>query len=81
MPGVAAPPSADVPSLAGYTVGVTAARRAEELGTMLERRGATVLQGPALRIVALTDDTDLLEATRGLIARPPDVTVATTGIG
>ncbi|MBA3799390.1 MAG: uroporphyrinogen-III synthase [Geodermatophilaceae bacterium] len=81
MPGVAAPASADVPSLAGYTVGVTAARRAEELGTMLERRGATVLQGPALRIVALTDDTDLLEATRGLIARPPDVTVATTGIG
>jgi len=81
MPGVEAPPSADVPSLAGYTVGVTAARRAEELGTMLERRGATVLQGPALRIVALTDDTDLLEATRGLIARPPDVTVATTGIG
>jgi len=81
VPEIDAPPSADVPSLAGYTVGVTAARRAEELGTMLQRRGATVLQGPALRIVALTDDTDLLAATRRLIARPPDVTVATTGIG
>ncbi len=83
----AADPNADtqspveVASLAGFTVGVTAARRAEELGTMLQRRGACVVQGPALRIVALTDDTDLLEATRGLIDRPPDVTVATTGIG
>ncbi|MBA3907653.1 MAG: uroporphyrinogen-III synthase, partial [Pseudonocardiales bacterium] len=74
-------PSPAVPPLAGFTVGVTAARRAEELGTMMERRGAAVLHGPALRIVALADDTDLLAATRGLIARPPDITVATTGIG
>ncbi|MER6980154.1 uroporphyrinogen-III synthase, partial [Streptomyces carpinensis] len=29
--------------LAGFTVGVTAARRADELGALLERRGATVL--------------------------------------
>jgi uroporphyrinogen-III synthase len=72
---------AAVPPLAGFTVGVTAARRAEELGTMLERRGAVVQQGAALRIVPLADDTDLADATRGLIARPPDVTVATTGIG
>jgi uroporphyrinogen-III synthase len=71
----------EVPPLAGFTVGVTAARRAEELGTMMERRGAVIQHGPALRIVALADDTDLLAATRGLIARPPDITVATTGIG
>jgi uroporphyrinogen-III synthase len=71
----------DVPPLAGFTVGVTAARRAEELATMMERRGAAVQHGPALRIVALADDTDLLAATRGLIAIPPDITVATTGIG
>jgi uroporphyrinogen-III synthase len=70
-----------VPPLAGFTVGVTAARRAEELATMLERRGATIQHGPALRIVALADDTDLESATRGLIASPPDITVATTGIG
>ncbi|MHA6796508.1 uroporphyrinogen-III synthase [Pseudonocardia bannensis] len=67
--------------LAGFTVGVTAARRAEELGTMLERRGAAVQHGPALRIVPLADDTELLESTRALVADPPDVTVATTGIG
>lgn len=66
-----------VPPLAGFTVGVTAARRAEELATMLERRGAVVQLGPALRIVPLADDTELADATRALIARPPDVTVAT----
>jgi uroporphyrinogen-III synthase len=70
-----------VPPLAGFTVGVTAARRAEELGAMLERRGAAVVHGPALRIVPLPDDADLRAATVDLIARPPDVTVATTGIG
>ncbi|MGH3570120.1 MAG: uroporphyrinogen-III synthase [Pseudonocardia sp.] len=77
----AAVPAAAVPPLAGFTVGVTAARRAEELGAMLARRGAAVLQGAALRIVPLADDTDLRGATGELIARPPDVTVATTGIG
>jgi uroporphyrinogen-III synthase len=70
-----------VPPLAGFTVGITAARRADELGTMLERRGACVQQGAALRIVPVADDTELAEATRGLIADPPDITVATTGIG
>ncbi|GEL25503.1 uroporphyrinogen-III synthase [Pseudonocardia sulfidoxydans NBRC 16205] len=72
---------AAVPALAGFTVGVTAARRADELATMLERRGAVVQHGPALRIVPLADDAQLLESTRALLARPPDVTVATTGIG
>ena len=62
-------------------MGITAARRADELGTMLERRGAAIQHGPALRIVPLADDTELLAATRELIARPPDITVATTGIG
>jgi uroporphyrinogen-III synthase len=74
-------PAAAVPPLAGFTVGITAARRAEELATMLERRGAVVQQGAALRIVPVADDTELAEATRALLARPPDVTVATTGIG
>jgi uroporphyrinogen-III synthase len=73
--------AADVPPLAGFAVGVTAARRADELGMMLERRGAIVQHGPALRIVPLVDDTELLAATRKLIEQPPDITVATTGIG
>jgi uroporphyrinogen-III synthase len=77
----AASTTTPVPPLAGFAVGVTAARRADELGTMLERRGATVLYGPALRIVPLADDTELLAATRALVAGPPDITVATTGIG
>jgi uroporphyrinogen-III synthase len=67
--------------LAGFTVGVTAARRAEELGTLLERRGATVLHAPALRIVPLADDSELLAATKELIDQVPDVVVATTAIG
>lgn len=77
----APPDSGPVPSLAGFTVGITAARRAEELATMLERRGATTQHGPALRIVALADDADLERRTRDLVADPPDITVATTGIG
>jgi uroporphyrinogen-III synthase len=70
-----------VAPLAGYTVGVTAARRADELGALLQRRGATVLYGPAIRIVPLADDADLLRATRSLLTEPADIVVATTGIG
>ncbi|MFJ8821819.1 uroporphyrinogen-III synthase [Streptomyces sp. NPDC102467] len=67
--------------LAGFTVGVTAARRADELGALLQRRGATVLHAPALRIVPLADDSELLSATKELIDHGPDVVVATTAIG
>ncbi|MFF7254621.1 uroporphyrinogen-III synthase [Streptomyces microflavus] len=67
--------------LAGFTVGVTAARRAEELGTLLKRRGAVVHHAPALRIVPLADDSELLDATKELIDHAPDVVVATTAIG
>ena len=71
----------EVPPLSGYTVGVTAARRAEEFSALLERRGATVVHAPAIRIVPLVDDTELFAATRAVIADPVDVVVATTGIG
>ncbi|MGX5210181.1 uroporphyrinogen-III synthase [Streptomyces violaceus] len=67
--------------LAGFTVGVTAARRAEELGALLQRRGATVLHAPALRIVPLADDSELLAATKEIIHQVPDIVVATTAIG
>ncbi|WP_431044140.1 uroporphyrinogen-III synthase [Streptomyces sp. P1-3] len=67
--------------LAGFTVGVTAARRADELGALLRRRGAAVLHAPALRIVPLPDDAELLIATKQLIDDAPDVVVATTAIG
>ncbi|MDX3534080.1 uroporphyrinogen-III synthase [Streptomyces sp. MB09-01] len=67
--------------LAGFTVGVTAARRADELIALLRRRGAAVLHAPALRIVPLADDSELLAATKELTACAPDVVVATTAIG
>lgn len=67
--------------LSGFTVGVTAARRADELGALLQRRGATVVHAPALRIVPLADDGELLTATKELVDNAPDVVVATTAIG
>jgi uroporphyrinogen-III synthase len=67
--------------LAGFTVGVTAARRAEELITLLERRGAAVVHAPAIRILPLVDDVELRRVTAQLIAEPPDLVVVTTGIG
>jgi uroporphyrinogen-III synthase len=70
-----------VDPLAGFTVGVTAARRAEELITLLERRGAAVIHAPAIRIVPLVDDVELRRVTAQLINDPPDLVVVTTGIG
>jgi uroporphyrinogen-III synthase len=67
--------------LVGYTVAVTAARRREELGALLARRGARLVYAPAIRIVPLADDTDLVAATRAVLAEPVDLVVATTGVG
>jgi uroporphyrinogen-III synthase len=71
----------DVLPLAGYTVAVTAARRKDELGALLDRRGARVLYAPAIRIVPLSDDTELVAATREVLAAPVDLVIATTGVG
>src|SRR3954464_1383993 len=71
----------DVLPLAGYTVAVTAARRKEELGALLDRRGARVVHAPAIRIVPLADDTELVAAARAVLAAPVDLVVATTGVG
>ncbi|MFG2622285.1 uroporphyrinogen-III synthase [Streptomyces sp. NPDC048507] len=79
-----APDGPDAPEhgpLAGFTVGVTAARRADDLIALLRRRGAAVLHAPALRIVPLADDGELMAATEELIDCPPDAVVATTAIG
>nr|WP_308123875.1 uroporphyrinogen-III synthase [Rhodococcus sp. BP-316] len=74
------PTSSDAP-LAGFTVGVTAARRADELASLLVRRGANVVHAPAIRIIPLSDDAELGRRTHEIIEFPPAVTVATTGIG
>jgi uroporphyrinogen-III synthase len=81
MTPVSLRPRSEPLPLAGFTVGVTAARRAEELGGLLERRGAEVVHAPAIRIVPLADDTELHAVTEQLITHPPDVVVVTTGIG
>ena len=67
--------------LVGYTVAVTAARRKEELGALLDRRGARVVYAPAIRIVPLSDDAELVAATREVLAAPVDLVIATTGVG
>jgi uroporphyrinogen-III synthase len=77
----AEPPLATAKQLAGYTVAITAERRREELGAALARHGASVVYAPAIRIVPLEDDADVLAATRACLAEPLDVVVATTGVG
>ncbi|MEV4619146.1 uroporphyrinogen-III synthase [Asanoa sp. NPDC049573] len=67
--------------LLGFTVAITAERRRDELGALLERRGARVLSAPAITIVPLLDDAALHEATAACVALAPDIVVATTGIG
>src|SRR3954465_3215812 len=68
-------------SLSGYTVGVTADRRRDELANLLESRGARVVLAPALRIVPIADDTELRAATRACLESPPDIVLVSTGIG
>ncbi|NVN48281.1 uroporphyrinogen-III synthase [Mycolicibacterium hippocampi] len=67
--------------LTGFRVAVTSARRAEELGALLKRRGATVTAAAAIEMVPLPDDNELRQRTQALIDSPPDIVVATTGIG
>ncbi|MEA2974241.1 MAG: uroporphyrinogen-III synthase [Actinomycetota bacterium] len=67
--------------LEGFVVGITADRRWEEQAELLRRRGATVVHGPCMDTQYLADDDDLRRATVDVIDRPPDVVVATTGIG
>ena len=71
----------DSAPLTGYRVAVTSARRAEELCALLRRQGAEVCSAPAINMIALPDDDELHSNTEALIAEPPDILVAHTGIG
>ncbi|MFT4085174.1 MAG: uroporphyrinogen-III synthase [Nocardioides sp.] len=68
--------------LAGFRVGVTAARKAEEQIALLERRGAVVDWAPALALepnrVAVGE---LRTATESVIGQRVDMFLATTGVG
>ncbi len=68
--------------LSGYRVGVTAARKAEEQTTLLERRGAQVEWAPALSVEPNhINEQGLREATAAVLSEPVDIFIATTGIG
>ncbi|WP_084704479.1 uroporphyrinogen-III synthase [Phaeacidiphilus oryzae] len=77
----AAEPAETPGPLTGFTVGVTAARRRDELSALLRRRGARVVLAPTLRILPLEDDAALRRATEECLAAPLDYVVATTGVG
>jgi len=67
-------------TLAGWTIAVTADRRAEDQANMLRARGATVLMAPMLAM-GREDDEDLVSTTLDLIEDPPDLLVGTTAVG
>jgi uroporphyrinogen-III synthase len=67
--------------LAGYTVGVTADRRAAEQAELLGRRGATVVHAPTIQTHPLADEPTLAAATREALAAPLDAAVLTTALG
>src|ERR1700761_486193 len=69
------------PPLTGYRIAVTSARRSEELCALLSRNGAEVCSAAAINMIALPDDDELQSNTEALIADPPDILVAHTGIG
>lgn len=68
-------------SLTGFTVGITADRRWGEQAALFERRGAAVVHGPTIRTLPLAAESPLRRATEQVIARPPDVLIANTGLG
>lgn len=73
-------PQADGP-LSGRTVAVTAHRRAEDQMGALQRKGATTIAAPALKLVPVDQDADVVTETRHMLAAHPDLMVVTTGYG
>ena len=67
-------------ALEGCTIVIAVDRRSTELSAALERHGAQVRPAPALTIVPHIDDEALIARTRELIADPPEVVVASTGV-
>ncbi|GAA3004442.1 hypothetical protein GCM10020229_15450 [Kitasatospora albolonga] len=71
MDELTAPHAAEpVPPLAGFTVASPPPAAPRSWPRCFQRRGAAVQRAAALRIVPLPDDTELLAATRALVAGP-----------
>jgi uroporphyrinogen-III synthase len=69
------------PELDGFTIGVTADRRADEQIELLRRLGGKSLHGPTMRTLPLIADGGLRAATDALLNAPPDIVVANTALG
>jgi uroporphyrinogen-III synthase len=78
---LAAPGPNDDAPLDGFRIGVTSHRRSRDLIEALERRGASVLHAPALKIAPVQEDFTLIEDTKTIIAAKPDICIATTAYG
>ncbi|HEX9682510.1 MAG TPA: uroporphyrinogen-III synthase [Acidimicrobiales bacterium] len=67
--------------LTGFTIAVTADRRAEDQAVMLRRRGADVVMAPVVATAMNTTIDDLVATTERVIATPPDRLVVNSGVG
>jgi len=67
--------------LAGFTIGVTADRRADEQMKLLTGRGADCVHGPVIKTHPVGSEDEIRSATEAVIARRPAVVVLTTGLG
>lgn len=67
--------------LSGFTIGITASRRATDQANAFLRRGAQVITAPTLAITPTEGDTELLTETALVIENPPDLLLVTTGHG
>ncbi len=67
--------------LAGFTIGVTADRRADEQMKLLSGRGAECLHGPVIKTHALGSEDQLRIATESILRDRPELVVLTTGLG
>jgi uroporphyrinogen-III synthase len=66
--------------LDGFAVGMTADGRRDEQADLLRRRGASVVEGPALTVRSQVDGA-LRRQTEDLIRHPPDLLVVSTATG
>lgn len=68
-------------ALSGFTVAVTADRRADEQIELLHLRGASTVHAPVIRTLPLLEEGGMREATASIISAPPDILVVCTAVG
>ncbi len=71
----------DEGALSGFTVAVTADRRAEEQMELLARHGSATVHAPVIRTRPLSDGAGLRAATLALIETPPEQVLVCTALG